>query len=128
MLKHCNKASRAVQTDFPVVPSSAGYHLERPLMVSTRKRPRSAGMPGLRGTGTVVADEDGQLALVKGEDQPDERAACSGRVAGRGGGRASGPVRDAGLQEPGRPPAVLHPSEWDAFTCGMKDSAFDGLI
>jgi len=32
----------------------------------------SSGVPGLRGAGTVVADEDGQLALVKGEDQPDE--------------------------------------------------------
>ena len=79
-------ASRTAQTTLPGVPSSAGYQPHRSLMASTSSRPRplsssSPGIPGPRDAAAEVADEDGQFALVQGEDQPDSEAAPSRREA-----------------------------------------------
>ena len=75
-------ASRTAQTALPGDPSSAGYQPDRPLMAWTSSSPRplsssSPAIPGPRDAVAEVADEDGQLALVAGEDQPEERRALA---------------------------------------------------
>ena len=87
----------------------AGTSRDRPLMASTSSSPRpsSSSSPGVAGcgdAGAVVADEDGQLALVEGEDQPDDGPVQPGARRARIGDQLA--RRPARRRPTGRPAAI----------------------